>query len=189
MGWLNMSMGYKGDGHEGNEVLHQQTWARAPTQAHIPCHHGQAQNLNLHHDLLIWDDIPKSITCNNYEIYTINFFFLNFWIGNNICLKKFIPKCTRNSKNTTNPPSSCQNNETDVKNLDTMEKRNTLKHSLDTIKLSKLHNKNKKKKNIRKAQTSSWNFVQRLYFLPPLEIFRELMEIVLGLIKPFYFFA
>ena len=70
-----------------------------------------------------------------------------------------------------------------------MEKRNTLKHSLDTIKLSKLQNKNKKKKNTRKAQTSSWNFVQRLYFLPPLEIFRELMEIVLGLIKPFHFSA
>ena len=34
-----------------------------------------------------------------------------------------------------------------LKNLDTMEKRNTLKHSLDTIKLSKLQNKNKKKKN------------------------------------------
>ena len=61
------------------------------------------------------------------------------------------------------------------------------KHSLDTIKLSKLQNKNKKKKNTRKAQTSSWNFVQRLYFLPPLEIFWELMEIVLGLIKPFHF--
>ena len=36
-----------------------------------------------------------------------------------------------------------------------MEKRNTLKHSLDTIKLSKLQNKNKKKNNTRKAQTSS----------------------------------
>ena len=36
------------------------------------------------------------------------------------------------------------------------------KHSLDTIKLSKLQNKNKKKKNTRNAQTSSWNFVQRL---------------------------
>ena len=71
-----------------------------------------------------------------------------------------------------------------------MEKRNTLKHSLDTIKLSKLQNKNNKKKNTRKAQTSSWNFVQRLYyFLPPLEIFRELMEIVLELIKPFHFSA
>ena len=58
---------------------------------------------------------------------------------------------------------------------------------LDTIKLSKLQNKNKKKKNTRKAQTSSWNFVQRLYFLPPLEIFRELMEIVLGLINLFTF--
>ena len=39
--------------------------------------------------------------------------------------------------------------------LNTMEKRNTLKHSLDTIKLSKLQNKNKKKKNTRKTQTSS----------------------------------
>ena len=75
----------------------------------------------------------------------------------------------------------------DVKILDTMEKRNTLKHFLDTIKLSKLQNKNKKKKNTRKAQTTSWNFVQRLYFLSPLEIFRELMEIVLGLIKSFHF--
>ena len=63
------------------------------------------------------------------------------------------------------------------------------KHSLDTIKLSKLQNKNKKKKNTRNAQTSSWNFVQRLYFFPPLEIFRELMEIILGLIKSFHFSA
>ena len=69
-----------------------------------------------------------------------------------------------------------------------MEKRNTLKHSLWYKKLSKLQNKNKKKKNTRKAQTSSWNFVQRLYFLSLLEIFRELMEIVLGLIKPFSLF-
>ena len=51
-------------------------------------------------------------------------------------------------------------------------RKETLSHThFDTIKLSKIQNKNKKKKNTRKAQTSSWNFVQRLYFLPPLEIF------------------
>ena len=44
-----MGMGHKGDGNEGHEALHQQTWAWAPTQAHIR-HHGRAQNLNLHHD-------------------------------------------------------------------------------------------------------------------------------------------
>ena len=51
-------------------------------------------------------------------------------------------------------------------------RKETLSHThFDTIKLSKIQNMNKKKKNTRKAQTSSWNFVQRLYFLPPLEIF------------------
>ena len=68
-------------------------------------------------------------------------------------------------------------------------RRETLSNThFETIKLSKLQNKNKKK-NTRKAQTSSWNFVKRLYFLPLLEIFRELKEIVLGLIKPFHFSA
>lgn len=29
---------------------------------------------------------------------------LNFWVSNNVWLKKFVSKCTGNSKNTTNPP-------------------------------------------------------------------------------------
>lgn len=33
---------------------------------------------------------------------------LDFWISNNILLQESITKCTRNSKNTPNPPSSCK---------------------------------------------------------------------------------
>ena len=47
-----MGMGHKGDWHEEHEVLHQQIWVWAPTQAHIR-HHGQAQDFKLHHDPLL----------------------------------------------------------------------------------------------------------------------------------------
>ena len=66
-----------------------------------------------------------------------------------------------------------------------MEKGNTSHTHFDTIKLSWIQNKNKKKKNTRKAQISSWNFVQRLYFLPPLEIFWELNGNSLGIDQAF----
>ena len=69
-------------------------------------------------------------------------------------------------------------------------RKETLSHThFDTIKLSKLQNKNKKKKNTRKAQTSSWNFVQRLYFLPPLEILWELNGNSLGIDQAFSLFC